>query len=107
MLAGHQLTYRAWQNRGRPLNEGWDVSVDELIRLHSNSARNSDSHAFIVDYDPSSRARLALIELLHIYLYTYGDPSNQRATFSPLLLRFRDTLTRPLDPDVGRETLAS
>jgi hypothetical protein len=33
-LAGYNLLYRAWENRGKPLNVGWQVARDELLRLH-------------------------------------------------------------------------
>ena len=33
-LAGHNLLYKAWEKREKPLNSGWRVTRGELIQLH-------------------------------------------------------------------------
>lgn len=33
-LAGRALLYKAWEKRGKPINEGWHVTHDELRQLH-------------------------------------------------------------------------
>jgi hypothetical protein len=88
-LAGHNLLYAAWLNRGRPLNAGWHVPAAELISLHFNGARDSSTQRLIVDFHPSSKDRIGLIELLDVYAFTYGDDPEEPA-WTPLMLRFRD-----------------
>ena len=88
-LAGHNLLYEAWQNLGRPINQGWHVSADELIQLHSEGRQNYNTRRLVIDYDPRSRERVALIELLDVYAYTWeGTPG--KAAWTPLMLRLRD-----------------
>jgi hypothetical protein len=72
-LGGHQLIYRAWDAQGRPINQGWKVSADELIRLHTGGNETYATRRLIIDYDPQASWRIGLVELLDVYAYTYGD----------------------------------
>jgi len=92
-LGGRHLIYEAWELRGRPLGEGWSVSADQLIKLHK--ATESDAtRGLIIDFDPNSRYRIGLVELLDIRAYTHRtEPSNQ-ASYTPLMLRLRDVYYR-------------
>jgi uncharacterized protein YhfF len=69
-LAGYNLVYRAWEARGRPTDEGWDVSADELVRLVTNGEHTAATRRLIIDFDPNAKRRIGLIELVHVYAYT-------------------------------------
>lgn len=89
-LAGNRngLLYRAWEKRGKPLNAGWRVTRDELIQLHFSLNPPRSDVRMIIDYDPSSKWRVALIDLIEIYAYTWDDKG--AAGWTPLMLKFHD-----------------
>lgn len=89
-LAGYNLIYKAWEKQGKPLNSGWRVSQDDLLRLHSRCQYDSSTRRLVIDYDPNSTKHIGLVELLEIYAFTWSD--NGRATWTPLMLRLRDVL---------------
>ena len=43
------LLQRAWNCQGKPINRGWEVSADELIRIHS------DDREFVPDKEVPER----------------------------------------------------
>ncbi len=109
-LAGYNLLYTAWTKRGSPVDAGWHVSADELIQLHYDEVHNSDTKRFVIDFDPSSTRRVGLIELLDIYAFTWSD-GLQGASWTPLMLRFRDLFydecNPPIDPARKAEIISS
>ena len=88
-LAGYNLIYRAWQRQGEPLDTGWHVSRDALIRIHSDGDHDSTLRRLVIDFDPRATRRIGLIELLDVYAYTWSD-GNGRPAWTPLMLRLRD-----------------
>lgn len=92
MLGGHHLIYKAWQGLGCPTDEGWHVSADELIKLHTQAAESYATRRLIIDFDPGARHRIGLVELLDIYAYTYGTGPSHQPSWTPLMLRLRDVL---------------
>ena len=90
-LAGYNLIYRAWKDHGSPINTGWHVSADELIRLHTNQEHTYDSRRLLIDFHPSSTYRIGIIELLDIYAYTFGN-DDLEAEWTPMMLRLRSIL---------------
>jgi len=88
-LAGRNLIYQAWKQKSRPLDEGWEVSADELIRLQSNQEHSINDRCLIIDFDPASKKRIGLIELQHVYAFTQkGEDGN--ATWTPFMLKLQD-----------------
>ena len=103
-LAGYNLVFKAWERFGKPLNRGWHVSAGELIAIHSSGAENYQTRRLIIDYDPGSRRRIAIIELLDIYTYTYwdgGTPGN--ALWSPMMFRLGEIFYEEYDHDITLE----
>lgn len=84
-LGGYQLIYKAWVALGKPMNQGWQVSADELIGLHSDGKESYATRRLVIDYDPSALWRITLIELLDVYAYTYAE--GDQVTWTPLMLR--------------------
>ncbi|MGH8502550.1 MAG: hypothetical protein ACREVE_08760 [Gammaproteobacteria bacterium] len=99
-LAGYNLIYLAWQRRGMPLDDGWHVTADELIRLHSGDAQTCQTKCLVIDFDPKSKRRIGLVELLDVYAFTWGDGSGA-PSWTPVMLRMRDLFyteyTIPID----------
>lgn len=87
-LSGYNLLHAAWQRRDCPINQGWDVSANELISLHSDGRESYETRRFLIDFDPKSKWRIGVIELLHIYAFTHGE--NREPNFTPLMLKCRD-----------------
>ena len=98
-LAGYNLIYQAWKIRGQPLDHGWHVSADELIRIDSNGLHTYDTRRMVIDFDPNARWRIGLIELLDVYAYTWGNGSGE-ASWTPLMLRLRDVFYEEYDPEI-------
>jgi hypothetical protein len=82
-LAGYQLIYKLWVKRGKPTDEGWHITADDLIREHTNGSGSIETHSLLIDFHPTSRTRIGIIELLDIYPYSYP-------TWTPMMLRLRD-----------------
>src|SRR6266849_8766804 len=91
-LGGYQLVFRAWERRGRPVDQGWEVGADELIKLHTEGTESYDTRRLIVDFHPSASWRIGIIELLDIYAYTYAGDQPGSVSWTPLMLRMRDVL---------------
>jgi len=84
-----QLLQRAWE-KDRPLNSGWEVSADQLIRIHSDGRESYQTRRLLNDFHPSSRTRIGLIEFLHVYAFTWAD-KNDNPTWVPFMVKGRDT----------------
>ncbi len=88
-LAGDNLIYQAWEQKGKPINTGWQVTADELIRLRTGNANSYVDRRLVIDFHPTSTWRIGLKELLDIYAFTWSD-ENGGASWTPLMLRMRD-----------------
>ncbi|MFZ4440241.1 MAG: hypothetical protein ACOYOS_17585 [Syntrophales bacterium] len=104
-LAGYNLIYRAWLAHGSPVDEGWHVTADELIQLHSDGAHDYSSRCLVIDFDPTSTRRIGLIELLDVYAFTWSD-GNGGPSWTPLMLRLRDVHYEEYDPPIDQNRKA-
>lgn len=71
-LGGYNLLYESWLQKGRPIDEGWHTTADELIRLHSDGAHSHSDRSLIIDFDPNATWHIGLIELLSVHAFTWG-----------------------------------
>ncbi len=53
-LAGYNLIYQAWEKHGRPIDQGWHVTADELIQLQSKEQYAHDVRRLVIDFDPKA-----------------------------------------------------
>ena len=99
ILAGHKngLIYKAWKQQGMPLDTGWQVSRDELLRIHSKGEYDSSTHRLVIDFDPNADWRIGLIELLDVYAFTWSN-GNGAPDWTPLMLRLTDVFYGEYDP---------
>ncbi len=88
-LARYNSIYNLWIQKGRPLDKGWHISIHDLINEITKGTGNYDTHRLIIDFDPNAKWRIGLIEIIDIYLYTYGYLTN-KAIWSILMLRLRE-----------------
>jgi hypothetical protein len=102
-LAGYNLLFKAWERCGKPLNQGWKVTIHELVEIHSSGKDTADTLRFIIDFDPNSRRRVGLIEILDIYAYTYASATPGEPAWTPLMLRGRDIYYKEFDRDITSE----
>jgi hypothetical protein len=48
----------------------------------------------VVDFHPTAKNRVGLVELLDIYAFTWAYSSRRKASWTPLMLRMRDLFYR-------------
>jgi hypothetical protein len=89
-LAGYNLIFRAWEKRGKPTNQGWHVTANELISLHTNETNNYETRRLIIDFHPTATWRIGVVELLDIYAYTYQGATQEEASWTPMMFRLRN-----------------
>ena len=99
-LAGYNLIYNLWEKRGKPTDQGWHMTVDDLIREYTEGKGSIQTYALLIDFHPNSRNRIGIIELLDIYAYTFSGESAKEASWSPMMLRLRDVLYEEYDKEI-------
>jgi len=102
-LAGYNLIYRLWEKAGRPINQGWHMSADDLIQEHTGGKGTIDTHALLVNFHPGAKTRIELIEILDIYAYTYPGETQDTAGWKPMMLRLRDVFYEEYKHEISRE----
>ncbi len=102
-LAGHNLIYQLWEKTGKPLDKGWHLSANDLINVYSKGKGSYETLRFIIDFDPTSKRRIGLIELRGIYIFTYPDGQSQQALWSPMMLCLRDVRCKVFDTELTPE----
>lgn len=88
-LAGRKAIYNLWLKKGSPLDNGWLITQDDLLKEVTSNNEHFNDFRIIIDFYPSSKDRIELIEILEIYPYTYGNVEGS-ASWSVLMLRVRD-----------------
>jgi hypothetical protein len=89
-LAGENLLREAWRVRNCPVNVGWKVGADELVRILSRGSETYASCRLIIDYHPSNMDRIPLIEILEIFAFSWGTQQPTVIDWTPLMFRMRD-----------------
>ncbi len=107
-LAGYQLLYKLWNKRNKPVECGWSVTADDLLKEHGEGFNSAD-YALVIDFCPSAQDCVGLVEIEAIHVYTYGDA--KRTYWSPLMLELRDVYydddyEAPVTPDQRQEIIA-
>jgi len=100
-LAGYNLIYNLWEKRGRPTDQGWHMSADDLIREYTSGKGSSQTYALLIDFHPNARNRIGIIELLDIYAFTYSGATRKDAGWTPLMLKLRDVLYEEFEKDIS------
>jgi hypothetical protein len=101
-LAGRNLLHRAWGRLGKPLNQGWKVSREDLLDLHFGDTPRPPGARLIIDFHPTSTGRIGLIEPINIYAYTWGDDG--WASWTPLMLCLRDVYYKEYEVALSPES---
>lgn len=86
-IAGYNLIYSFWDNNKKPLNEGWKILNSEIKTYFNNDNKYKDCK-LLIDFFPSSTEEIVMMEIIDIYIYTYGE--DKKAIWSPLMLKLRD-----------------
>jgi hypothetical protein len=89
-LAGHNLIHSLWIEREKPVDKGWHISGDDLVKAQTKGRESASTRALLIDFHPSSRERIGVIELLDIYAYTYAGDEPGSARWTPMMLRIKD-----------------
>lgn len=100
-LAGYNLIHSLWEKRGKPTNQGWHMSEDDLIKEYTQDKGNIQTNALLIDFHPNARIRLGIIELMDIYAYTYSGATENEAGWTPMMLRLRDVLYEEYEQEIS------
>ena len=104
-LAGYNSIYNLWKRNKKPINRGWHISADDLIKELTKDKGNKDSHRVIIDFDPNSTWRIGLVEIVDIYVYTSGDPKQGKVWWSPIMMRLRDVYYEEFTSKVSKDRI--
>ena len=100
-LAGYSLIYNLWEKRGKPTDQGWHMSADDLIREYTQGKGSIDTNALLIDFLPNAQKKIGIIELLDIYAYTYSGKTRTDAGWTPMMLSLRDVLYEEYDKEIS------
>lgn len=100
-LAGYNLIYNLWEKLGKPTDQGWHMSANDLISEYTEGKGSLVTHSLLIDFHPNSRMRIGIIELLDIYAYTYSGETEKDADWTPMMLRLRDVLYEKYDKEIS------
>ncbi len=104
-LAGYNLLYKSWVRLGKPLNRGWHVSRAELIQeFYGGINEVPNGVRFVIDFHPTSKGRVGLVEPVDVYAYTYGK--DDKAIWTPLMLRLKDVFYEEYESALTEENRA-
>ena len=104
MLAGNNAFKRCWELKGKPINQGWHSSLDEIVSILTDKKGDSHSHRLIIDFDPTANWRIALIEIVTLYAYTYGNQETGEVWWTPIMLELQDVwVDEELDSKLDKE----
>lgn len=101
-LAGFNLIHSHWEKQNKPIG-GWPISAEEMLSS-LNKEYSSNTHALMVDFHPSALYRVGLVEILNIYVYTYG--THEKVEWSPLMLELKDVYYKEYSENQDAETIA-
>jgi len=90
MLAGNNAFKRCWELKGKPINKGWHSSLNDIVSILTEKKGDSHSHRLIIDFDPNANWRIALIEIVNLYAYTFGNQINGEVWWTPIMLELKD-----------------
>lgn len=104
-LAGYNLIYKLWKKHGSPINQGWEMSVDELIKEYTSEKGSMYTHSLLIDFAPKSSERIGIIEILNIYAYTYARENDNTmvADWTPMMLKLRDVFYEEYESKISKE----
>jgi len=97
-LAGKNLLFKLWNKRNKPVECGWSVMADDLLKEHGEGFSGAD-YALVIDFHPSAKNRIGLVEIEAIHIYTYGD--SKGASWSPIMLELRDVYYEEFDAQLA------
>ena len=100
-LAGYNLIYQLWEKHGKPTDQGWHITADDLIKEYTEGSGSIETHSFLIDFHPNARTRIGIIELLDIYAYTYSGETEKDAGWTPMMLRLRDVLYEKYENEIS------
>ena len=89
--------YNLWLQKEKPLNLGWHININELLHVLTDGMGNSNSDRLVIDFHPTAKSRIALIDVLDIYAYTYGDSKRNKSDWSIIMPRLRDVYIDKLE----------
>jgi len=100
-LAGYNLIYQLWEKTGKPTDQGWHVSASDLIKAYTEDQESRKALRLLIDFHPSAKWRIGIIELLDVYVYTYAGSKPDEASWSPMMLRFNDVYYEEFEEEIS------
>lgn len=97
-MAGYNVIYNQWKKKGEPRNEGWQIESNDLVNELQAKVGPDYCPAILIDYDPSGKEEVVLLQVNHIYAYTYACEDTGKVWWTPIMIRMRKVFEKSL-PD--------
>jgi len=95
-LAGYNVIYNRWKIKGEPRNEGWQIDSDDLVNELQPMVGDAYNPMVLIDYDPSGKGEVVLLQIKDIYAYTYACKDTGEVWWTPIMLRLQKVFGRDL-----------
>jgi hypothetical protein len=102
-IAGYNTLYNCWTKKGKPVNLGWHITIDDLVKELTDGSGDISNFRLIIDFDPRADWRIGLVEVIDIYIFTDGDENTGKVTWSPLMLRLRGVYYKKFENKISLE----
>lgn len=107
-LAGNNIIKKLWEEKGRPLDKGWQITAKDIIRAAPSLSADTDNLHPVSDYHPNADNRIGIVEICDIYLYTFSQDENlQEPEWTPMMLKLRTLYYEKFDTDLSSEEIAA
>lgn len=100
-LAGHNVIYNQWKKKGEPRNEGWQINSNDLENELQNLVDADYRSLVLIDYDPSGKEEVVLLQVKDIYAYTYASKDTGEVWWTPIMLRMQKVFGRELQNELS------
>jgi hypothetical protein len=87
LLTGKNLIYKEWVRQGRPRNQMWSATADDLIRTLTKNRFSAETARLLIDYYPRSKTRVALLEIQSVHAWFLGKGGPPEFSRAILILR--------------------
>ena len=109
-LAGYNVIYNQWREKGEPRNEGWQIDSNDLVGEMQDKVPPGYHPAILIDYDPSAKEEAVLLQVNDIYAYTYACKDTGKVWWTPIMLRLQKVFGRNLpegfDPEQRKDLIS-
>jgi hypothetical protein len=105
-LAGNNIIRKLWEEKGRPIGEGWEITASDIVKNAIPPSANSELLHPVTDFHPRTTERIGIMEIDTIYLYTFPQDRNKKEpAWTPMMLKLRSLYYEEFDPALSLEKI--